>query len=211
MKKLVIIGAGGMGREIYYTAINSKGYGIDFVVKGFIDDDLSSLDGFSGYPPLLGSISEYEIEMDDVFACSIGNVQTKVKVCEMIKRRGGSFQTLIHNKALLKENVTIGDGTIVDSFAILSCDTKIGENCLIQQQAIIGHDVVIGDYTRIDCQAMFVGGVRVGNRCTVHTSAVCNHHVVLEDDSIVGAQSFVIRKVKAGTTVCGNPAKRLNF
>lgn len=211
MRNLVIIGAGGMGREIYYTATNSIGYGTDFIVKGFIDDDLSSLEGFNGYPPLLGKISDYEIDKDDVFTCSLGNVHIKANICEMIKSKGGKFQTLIHRKALLKENVTIGEGTIVDSFAVLSCESSIGENCLIQQQAIIGHDVIIGDYTRIDCQAMFVGGVKIGNRCTIHTSAVCNHNVVVEDDSIVGAKSFVIRKVKSGTTVCGNPAKLLKF
>lgn len=151
------------------------------------------------------------MQKNDVFACSIGDVRTKVKVCESIAARGGIFQTLIHNRALIKENVSIGEGAIIDSFAIISCDTKIGRNCLIQQCAIVGHDVQIGDYTRVDCQSMFVGGVIIGNRCTIHTAAVLNHKVVMEDDSTVGACSFVIRKVKSGTTVCGNPAKKLEF
>lgn len=40
MKKLVIIGAGGMGRTLYNIATESLGYGTDFTIKGFIDDDL---------------------------------------------------------------------------------------------------------------------------------------------------------------------------
>lgn len=211
MKHLVIIGAGGMGREIYYTAVNSLGYGVDFDVKGFIDDNTNALDGFLGYPPVLSSISSYVIEKDDVFTCSMGDVKTKVAICEKIKENGGHFQTLIHRTAIVKNNAKIGDGCIIDSHAIVSCDTQIGQNCMIQQNAILGHDVIIGDYCRIDCQAFFVGGVKVGNRCTIHTAAVLNHKVVVEDDATVGACSFVILKVKAGTTVCGNPAKRLNF
>ncbi len=210
MKELVIIGAGGMGREIYYTAINSVGYGTDFIVKGFIDDNTNVLSGFQGYPPMLGSISEYKIQSKDVFACSIGDVESKVRVCEMIKAKGGIFQTLIHKNSTVKLNAKVGEGTIIDSYAIISCDTEIGENCLIQQAAIIGHDVTIGDYCRLDCQSFFVGGVKVGNRCTVHTAAVLNHKVVIEDDATVGACSFVVKKVKKGTTVFGNPAKVLN-
>ena len=49
MKKLVIIGAGGMGRSVYCIAKGCIGYGTEFVVKGFIDDDLSQLDNFEDY------------------------------------------------------------------------------------------------------------------------------------------------------------------
>ena len=200
-----------MGREIYYTAVNSLGYETEIDVKGFIDDNTKALDGFTGYPPILSTISAYKIEEDDVFTCSMGDVRTKIDICERIKKYGGVFQTLIHKTAIIKNNARIGDGCIIDSNAIISCDTVIGQNCLIQQNAILGHDVVVGDYCRIDCQAFFVGGVKVGNRCTIHTAAVLNHKVVVEDDATVGACSFVVLKVKSGTTVCGNPAKRLEF
>ena len=39
MKKLVIIGAGGMGRSVYCIAKGCIGYGTEFVVKG-LDIDL---------------------------------------------------------------------------------------------------------------------------------------------------------------------------
>ena len=40
IKKLIIIGAGGMGRTIYSNALECVGYGEVYEVKGFIDDDL---------------------------------------------------------------------------------------------------------------------------------------------------------------------------
>lgn len=54
MKNLVIIGAGGMGRTIFDVARESIGYGIEYTIKGFIDDNLSALDGFEDYPPSWG-------------------------------------------------------------------------------------------------------------------------------------------------------------
>jgi acetyltransferase-like isoleucine patch superfamily enzyme len=54
-----------------------------------------------------------------------------------------------------------------------------------------------------------VGGIRIEDEVNIHTSAVINHGVVVESNAHVGACSFVIRRVKTGTTVIGNPAKKL--
>ena len=40
MNNLIIIGAGGMGRTFYDWARESVGYGKEFVIKGFLDDNL---------------------------------------------------------------------------------------------------------------------------------------------------------------------------
>lgn len=210
MKQLLILGAGGMGKEIYYTARHSIGYGTEFVVKGFLDFPNPGWDT-NIYPPILGLEDDYEIQHDDVFTCSIGDVHLKRKVCEKMKARGAKFQTLIFENVQIRENVKIGEGCIIDSFAHIGSDAVIGENCLIQAFSCVAHDCIIGDYSRIDVRSLLVGGVIVGDNVTVHTNAVVSHKVILEDDSTVAALSFVIKKVKAGTTVMGNPAKRLEF
>ena len=210
MKQLLILGAGGMGKEIFYTACHSIGYGTEFVVKGFLDFPNPDWDT-KIYPPILGIEDEYEIQPEDVFTCSIGDVHLKRKVCEKMKARGAQFQTLIHKNAQLRENVKIGEGTIVDCFAIIGSDAVVGENCLIQLDSVIAHDCIVGDYCRIDVRSLMVGGVKVGNNVTVHTNAVISHKVEIGDDATVAAMSFVIRSVKTGTTVMGNPAKRLEY
>lgn len=210
MKQLLILGAGGMGKEIYYTARHSIGYGIEFVVKGFLDFPNPDWDT-NIYPPILGIEDDYEIQPDDVFTCSIGDVHLKRKVCEKMKARGAKFQTLVFENVQIRENVRIGEGCIIDSYAHIGSDVVLGENCLIQAFACVAHDCIIGDYSRIDVRSLLVGGVKIGNNVTVHTNAVVSHKVVLEDNSTIAAMSFVIRSVKAGDTVMGNPAKKLIF
>lgn len=209
MKELVIIGAGGMGRSLYNIAQGCRGFGSEFVIKGFIDDDIKKLDGFEGYPPILNTISDYMVEPDDVFSCSIGDVKTKFRLCTKIIERGGEFITLIHEQARVCSNVTLGRGCIVAPYCLIDCDSVIGDMCLLQSYSIIGHDCIVGSYSRIDTHATLVTKTIIGDRVTVHTSSVINYKVVVEDDSVVGACSFVIRKVKSGTTVVGNPAKIL--
>ena len=54
MRHLVIIGAGGFGREVYGVAREAVGYGTDFDVKGYLDAKADALAGFEGYPPVIG-------------------------------------------------------------------------------------------------------------------------------------------------------------
>ena len=204
-KNLIIIAAGGMGRTMYDLVRQSIGYGETFVIKGFLDDNLNALDGFLGYPPIIGRISEYEPLEDDVFVCSIGGAARK-KCMESIISRGGRFMTIIHKTARIGTNVRIGEGNVIAAYTSIGSEASVGNYNLIQSYTVIGHDVKIGDWNRIDTH---VGGTEIRNCADVYTSAVLNHGVVVEDNAHVGALSFVIRRVKEGTTVMGNPAKKL--
>ena len=181
MKNLIIIAAGGMGRTLYDMSRESRGYGEEFVVKGFIDDNLYALDGFTNYPPILDRISTYIPQKDDVFVCSIGGAIRK-KCMEELINKGALFISLIHRTARIGTNVKLGVGNIVGAYTSIGADAKI-----------------------VTC----VGGTVIGNEADIYTSSVLNHGVVVEDRAHVGACSFVIRRVKEGTTVMGNPAKKL--
>jgi len=207
MKHLIIIGAGGMGRQVLSFAKSCNEYGNEYDIKGFLDDNPHAMEGFPGYPPVLGTVDGYQIEEDDVFFNSIGDVQNKKKCINKILDKGGEFITLIHPTAQVSPDVKIGKGCMLSSFVGVGVETTIGDFCLIQSKAIIGHDVHVGDFARIDCNVVLIAGVNVGNDVCIHTSAVVNHDVKLGDGSTVGAMSFVIKNVKPGQTVFGNPAK----
>ena len=208
MNKLIIIGAGGMGRTIYGIAMESIGYGTAFVIKGFIDDDINALDSFPNYPPIIGKLSDYEPLPEDVFISSIGGIHRK-ECIEKLLNKGAIFINLIHNAARVRTNVKMGVGNIICPYVSLGADSSIGSYNMIQPFTTIGHDVKIGDYNRIDTHVTCVGGVIIENESDIYTSSVINHGVIVENNSHVGACSFVIRRVKSGTTVYGNPAKKL--
>ena len=208
MKNLIIIGAGGMGRTVYSNALESVGYGEKFVVKGFIDDNQQALDGFHNYPPVIGTIRDYQPQPDDVFVSSMGGASRRSCMEEII-RRGGEFLTLIHQTARLLTNVKLGKGNFIGAYTVIGNDVVVGDYNMIQSYTIIGHDAKVGNYNRIDTHVTCVGGVVIEDDVNIHTSAVISHNVVVETGAHVGALSFVIKKVKAGTTVMGNPAKKL--
>jgi sugar O-acyltransferase (sialic acid O-acetyltransferase NeuD family) len=209
MRNLIIIGAGGMGRTLYDIAIESRGYGTDYIIKGFVNDVLYSLEKFSNYPPIIGTIRDYVPEKDDVFVCSIGDVVGKKKCCEMLLSKGAQFITLIHSSARISMNAKIGIGTIIGAFVTIGADAIIGDYTLIQSYSVISHDVIVGNWSRVDTHVVCVGGTKIGDEVSIHTAAVINHKVTVGNKACVGANSFVLRSVKEGITVFGNPAKRI--
>ena len=209
MKNLIIIGAGGMGRSIYNLALECEGYKKDYIVKGFLDDNIHALDSFEGYPPVLSSVADYRVENGDVFTCSLGNVQLKKEFIMIIEGKGGDFISLISSLARVKTNAILGRGCIVEPFASIGCDASVGNHVLVQAFTVIGHDVHVGDWSRVDTHVTCVGESKIGNEVSIHTGAVINNKVVVEDRAFVGAGSFVVRRVKEGTTVYGNPARKL--
>lgn len=208
MKHLIIIGAGGMGRTMYDMARESVGYGIEYDIQGFLDDNIAALDNFENYPPIIAPIQSYLPNENEIFICSIGGAARK-KCIEEIISRGGQFLTMIHSTARIGTNVQIGEGTIVGAYTTIGADAKVGKYNLIQSYTVIGHDSIIGDWNRIDTHVTLVGGTIVQNEADIHTAAMISHNVTVENNSRVAACSFVIRRVKEGTTVLGNPAKKL--
>lgn len=208
MKNLIIIGAGGMGRTLYSNALECLGFGETFVVKGFIDDNLHALDGFPNYPPVIDTIRDYLPQEDDVFVSSIGGASRRVCMEEIILR-GGEFMTLIHQTVRLLANVKLGKGNFIGAHTVIGNDAEIGDYNMIQSYSVIGHDAKIGSWNRIDTRVTCVGGVVIEDEVCIYSSAVISHNVVVETGARVGAMSFVIKRVKAGTTVTGNPAKKL--
>ena len=207
MKQLIIIGAGGYGREAFTQAKQSIGYGKEFIIKGYLDSHVGALDDFDGYPPVLGSIEDYTIVESDVFICAIGKVSIRRKTVKEILEKGGEFINLIHQSCTIGDNVTLGRGIFMSYDVIVSNDTKIEDYALINSRAIIGHDCRIGAYSLVGVSSFLAGSVTTMEDVTVHPNASIMQGITLYDGAKVGLGSVVVKDVKEDTTVFGNPAK----
>ncbi|GAA4080578.1 acetyltransferase [Flavobacterium cheonanense] len=210
MKNLIIIGAGGLAREIYDLAkICSKNETL-FKIKGFLSKDDTGIEAM-GYPKILSNVIDYSVEENDCFFCAIGDVIVRKRVVETIISKGGEFINLIHPTAIVSPSVKLGIGIGIKSHCVISSDVEIDSFSFLQSSVIMGHDVKIGKFCQINSFAFFAGYVKINNNATINAGAKLLQNVVVEEQAIVGMGSVVISKVKAGTTVFGNPAKRINF
>ena len=210
MKNLLIIGARGFGREVYDLALDCVGAGAEFKVKGFLDDKADALDGFSGYPPIISSVEDYEIQQDDIFICGLGDPKWRKVYTEKILEKGGKFASLISPYAIIRRNANIGVGCIVTHYSNISMDAMVGDHCAILSSGI-GHDVKVGKYSVLSGRVSLNGFVEVGEEAYIACGVCVAPHKKIGDRAFVGIGSVVIKNVKADTKVFGNPAKKIEI
>ena len=209
MKNLIIIGARGFGRELACWAETCRGYGTEFRLKGFLDDNAAALDGYDVGLPILDAPQTYAIEKDDVFVCALGDTKWKKYFAEMLTSRNGEFLTLVHERAMIGQRVQMGKGCVILADATLTTDIRLGDFVTVQPKVNIGHDVVLGDYAHINASSFLGGFAVLGEGATIHTGAQVVPGKKVGDWATVGAGSIVLRNVKPHATVFGIPATEI--
>jgi len=209
MKKLIIIGARGFGREVYNLATKSKEYNTEWTIKGFLDDKQNALDDFSNYPSIISSVEDYQVQEEDIFICALGDVKNKKKYVNLILLKRGEFTNIIHPSSIINLNVKLGVGIIIGPFTYISNDTTIGNFTTIQTHCAIGHDVKIGDYCQINALSFLGGFVEVNEGVIINPGVNIARLNKIGEYSTIGINSTVLKTVKPNCTVFGTPAKEI--
>lgn len=210
MKDMIIVGAGGFGRELLQWIKDINRIQEKWVIKGFIDDNPNALDTFECGYTVIGSIQEWQPKKNEVFACAIAHPMSKEIITTLMKSRGASFEWIVHPSACIGEYNKIGEGIVIYPHVKITVNTEIGDFVTLLSSGV-GHDVNIGNYTTISSYCDITGGVQVGNRVFIGSHVTIVPGKKIEDDAYIGAGSVVISNVKSGAKVMGNPAKRILF
>jgi len=196
---------------MFGAAREALGYGEKFLVKGFLDGNPSALDGYSGYPAIIGDPETYAMAPDDVFITALGSIQARRRCAGILESRGGVFMPVIHRTASLGPNVSVGDGSFVAHNVVLTADVKVGRHACVFHGSVIGHDTRLEDFSHVYSLVSVGGGVRIGEGAAVYPGARIVPRVAIGDGSVVGIGSTVVRDVSSGITVFGSPAERLRI
>ena len=211
MKNLVIIAAGGCGREVLQWAKDINEKEERWIIKGFLDDNLNALDGLKCEAPILSIVDDYDIQPDDEFVCCIGNSVVRQTVVEKLKTKGALFTTLIHPNAVIADSCMLGEGVIVYPYALISDNVVIGDQCIINMYSSVAHDSVLGKYCTISAHCDVAGMCRLGDRVFMGTTSNMVPSSKIGDDVYICAGSTVMGRVRSGMKVMGNPAKIVKF
>ena len=211
MKNLIIIAAGGCGREVLQWARDINKMEKRWVIKGFVDDNPAALDGRICDLKILSSVDDYEIGPEDEFVCCIGNSSIRKKVVEKLQARGAVFTSLIHPSANIAETSRIGEGVIIYPFALISDNAVIGDHSIINMYSSVAHDSVLGQYCTISAHCDVTGACTLGDGVFMGTTSNMVPGTKIGKDVYICAGSTVMARVRDGRKVMGNPAKIIQF
>lgn len=208
MKDIIIVGAGGFGREMlqWLTDINSEKK--TWNIKGFIDDNIHALEAFRYPVKVIGTIKDWVPSDSEVFVCAIADPDIKEKVVTLLKSRGAKFVSVIHPDAAIGAYTELGEGVVIYPDARITVNVKIGDFVTFLH-SFAGHDVTIGDYSTVFGGTSLNGFVQVGSHVQIssHVDVIPNRKI--GDHAFIGAGSVVVDNVKPNTKMFGNPAKKM--
>jgi len=212
MKDIIIIGAGGFGREIKCLLDDINDFAEDNVynIVGFVDDGIAKNTDIQNLK-VLGSL-DYLKKLDkNVYVClGVGN--PKVKQLITSKLSGFNFPTLIHPTVSLSGyNITIGEGSIICKGVLLTCDIEIEKYVTVNLQCTIGHDVLINNFSSIMPSVNISGEVTLKENVYIGSGAILINQKTIGKNAIIGAGAVVTKDIPDNCTAVGAPAKPIKF
>ena len=211
MKKLIIVGAGGFGREVAEWALGCQAFRREWEIAGFLDDNPDALKAYPGCGlPIIGSVREYEPRNDELFVIGIGQPVLRRRMRELLEGKDARFTRLVHSSCVVGNRVQLEPGVILCPRVVLTCDIHIKANTAFNISCAVGHDVVVGRDCQISSFCDLTGFVQLGDEVLMGSRATIIPGKRIGNQSIVGAGSVVISDVPSHVTVFGNPAKLLS-
>lgn len=204
MKNIIIVGAGGLGRELEFYLTNNPQN--DFVIKGYLDDNSNALSSYPSNYSILDQISNYKFSEEDYVLLAFGDSFIRSKIKNYLQKKRVSFLDYFHSSSIISEFFKYQSPCIICPTTIISTNVNFGENVLINSGCIIGHDVVFGDNVSLMANINIGGNCSIGNNVYIGTSATIIPGITIGDNIKIGAGSVVIRNLKKPGTYFGNPA-----
>jgi sugar O-acyltransferase (sialic acid O-acetyltransferase NeuD family) len=207
-KQIVLIGGGGHAKVITQLLLRLPQY----EMIGYVaPKDLGPLLGY----PFLGTdegvpglVKKYP-GLSAVLA--FGKVKAKsnrMDVYRAAKKQGLVFPALCAKSAIVAQDCSIGEGTVVMEGAVVQPGTKLGLLSIINTRACIDHDCVIGDEVHVAPGAVLSGGVSVGTGSLIGTGAAIIENIKIGKNCSIGAGAAVVADCEDNGTYVGVPAKK---
>ena len=214
-RKILIIGAGGSGREIFSLIedINKVTPG-SWDIQGFSSIDKPNSEVLERLnAKYLGKPQDLKKNISNLsnwhFVVGIGNPSDRRQMEEVGKSHGLKLATLIHPNAQIGSDVEIQEGSVICANVVLTTNIRIGKSVQVNIGCIIAHDVVIEDYVTLAQSVNLTGNVTIKSNSVLYTKSTVIPNIVIGENVIVGAGSLVINDVQKNTKVAGVPAKAL--
>lgn len=206
---ILIFGAGNLGK-IVLDIFNRN----NVLVFGFLDDNKALHGKEISEVVVLGDTDDNSFlniigQKTEAFVALENNKERKKVVEMLINRRKVMPVNAVHNTAVVSENAVIGHGNLIAARTVINPYATVGNHCIMHASVIIDINTKIGDYVQIGAGAIINSEAEIEEGAFIGSGAVIISGIKIGKNARVGAGSIVVENVADGSTVFGNPAKKI--
>jgi len=207
----VLVGAGGFGREVAEAVRAVNAERPTWSLLGFLDDAASLQGEEVDGTPVVGRIDDARGLDADVLVCTgrPDNYFSRQRIVERLALPADRYATIVHPQASVASTATIGRGTALLAYTVVTARAQIGSHVAVMPAVVITHDDVIEDYVTIGAGARFGGGARVREGAYIGSGAMVRENTTIGRWSQLGMGAVATRDVPDAEVWVGVPAARL--
>jgi sugar O-acyltransferase (sialic acid O-acetyltransferase NeuD family) len=214
---LVIIGAGGFGRDaldvvLAHNRAISAGHAAfgtaPFEMLGFLDDAQPDPEVLAAQGSRhLGGVELLPELADAWYLVGVADPVARRRLAALAEEAGLRPASAIHPSAVVGSATEILPGTVICPNASVSTRVRLGPHTQLNANCAIGHDSCLEGYVTIYPGAAVSGAVTLGVGVQIGTGAVVLQGLHVGAGTFVGAGAAVIADLPAGVVAVGVPAQ----
>jgi len=180
-------------------------------VCGLIDDN-PELKGKVLYGhPVLGGFSFLreafeKKELDGVALSFHSEIRRKIFIKIKQELPGLAIKTLIDPRAILSDDVRLGEGVFIEAGSVVGPGVKLGNSVIVDLGAVVCHDCFVGDHCHLSPGSSLSGIVALKENVLVGVGASVNSTVTVGKNVIITPGSAVMNDIEDDVIVSGIPA-----
>jgi sugar O-acyltransferase (sialic acid O-acetyltransferase NeuD family) len=210
-RKLVVVGAGGHGRETL-DAAERAGFDVLGVVSADQpEDELLARRGarwLGGIDALIRLGGRGGQEFGQLsYVLGIGDPAVRRRIDAELTAAGIPAATVVHPWANSGADVYFDDGVILAAGSHVTTNVVLGRHTHLNIGAIVSHDCRIGNWVSLSPAVAVNGNVTIGDGVFLGTGAVVTPGCTIGEGAVIGAGAVVVGDVPAGVTAVAVPAR----
>jgi sugar O-acyltransferase (sialic acid O-acetyltransferase NeuD family) len=179
---------------------------------GFLDDDPARHgQSFGGYS-VLGGREELRKHPGAALLAVPGRPETfrqRHQIIAALELPPERWARVIHPTVQIGPECQVGYNTLIMAGVVLTAGVRVGNHCVILPNTVIAHESRLGDFSLVGSNVSISGGVQVDEGCYIGSGAKLIQEIHVGSRALVGLGAVVIDSVAAGSTVVGNPARKI--